>query len=113
MLMVFLAASAAIAAPLPAQQSDASAACAVGPVQVSFDGKPAVPLIPPFGWSEAATTQMIAIGGAVDTPREPPADPQGWLPGAKPQNRDPAQALPECREEPRKKRKRKGDYPMA
>jgi hypothetical protein len=113
MLMVFLAASAAIAAPSPVQQIDAPAACATGPVQVSFDVQPGVPLIPPFGWSAAATAQVIAIGGTVSEPREMPADPEGQLPGAKQQNRDPAQALPECREEPRKKRKRKGDYPMA
>jgi hypothetical protein len=113
MLMLFLAASAATAAPSPLQQKDAPAACATGPVQVSFELAPGVPLIPPFGWFEAATTQVIAISGNVTAPRERPADPEGQLPGAKPENRDPAQALPECREEPRKKRKRKGDYPMA
>jgi hypothetical protein len=113
MLMVFLAASAAIAAPSPAQQSDAPTACAVGQVRVAFEVAHDVPLIPPFGWSEAATTQVIAIGGSVTEPREKPANPEGQLPGSTPQNRDPAQALPECREEPRKKRRRKGDYPMA
>jgi hypothetical protein len=113
MLMVFLAASAAIAAPSPAQQSDVPAACAVGQVRVGLEEAPGVPLIPPFGWSEAAITQVVAIGGSVTEPREKPANPEGQLPGATSQNRDPAQALPECREEPRKKRRRKSDYPMA
>ncbi len=113
MLMVFMAASAAVAAPLPAQQNDAPAACTAAPVHVSLDLEPGIPLIPPFGWSAAATEQVIAIGGTVSAPREKPLDPEGQLPGTTPQNREPAQALPECREEPPRKPRRKGDHPMA
>ena len=40
--------------------------------------------------------------------------PDGRLPGAGPKSRDPAVLLPECKEAPRqKRRKRLSDYPMA
>ena len=39
---------------------------------------------------------------------------EGYLPDAGPKSRDPAVLLPECKAEPRqKRRKRKNDYPMA
>lgn len=40
--------------------------------------------------------------------------PDGRLPNIGPKNRDPAVLLPECKEPPRQKRKRRlSDYPMA
>lgn len=113
MLHWFVAAPALIAAPLPAQQNAASPTCNVGSVAVSFVLEPGVPAIPSFGWSPAAIDQVAAIGGAVTEPREKPVQPEGQLPSAKPEYRDPAQAMPECREQPVKRRKRKSDYPMA
>lgn len=85
MLMISLAASAMIAAPQPVQQNAASPNCEAQPYSVSFEVRP-------------------EGGRPVTTPR---------LPGSKSDARDPAQALPECKEEPVKRRKRKSDYPMA
>jgi hypothetical protein len=113
MLNWFLAASAIAVAPVPVQQNAAPTACSIAPVAVSFEMQPGVPLIPSFGWSPAAIDQVVAIGGTITEPHEKPVDPEGQLPSAKPHNRDPAQALPECREEPVKRRKRKNSYPMA
>ncbi len=84
MLNWMMAASAMVAAPAPAQQ-DSAVACSAAVIAVSYDK---------------------GSGG-------PTLRPEGRLPFAKPENRDPAQALPDCREEPVKRRKRKGDYPMA
>jgi hypothetical protein len=49
------------------------------------------------------------------TPSVPDAPREGrQLPGAKSRDRDPAVLLPECKTEPRKKRKKRlSDYPMA
>jgi hypothetical protein len=49
------------------------------------------------------------------TPSAPdPASEGGKLPGAEEKSRDPAVLLPECKAEPRKKRKKRlSDYPMA
>lgn len=85
MLLMIMAGSALIAAPQPVQQNAASQACLAAPVAVSFEMKP--------------------------DGKAPAAKPT--LPTTRPQNRDPAQALPECREEPVKRRKRKNDYPLA
>jgi hypothetical protein len=42
------------------------------------------------------------------------AGPNGAVPGAGPKSREPAVLLPECKAEPRKKRKKRlSDYPMA
>jgi len=113
MLMISLAASAMIAAPQPVQQKAVSPACEAVPVAVSFEAPPAIPRIPPFGWSASAQAQMISIGGRVMPPDTKQPDEDGRLPSAKSETRDPAQALPDCKEEPVKRRKRKGDYPMA
>lgn len=113
MLHWFVAAPALIAAPLPAQQNAVSPKCDVGPVAVSFRLVPAVPLLPSFGWSPEAAVQVLAIGHAATSPKKDAPDPDGRLPSTQPEYRDPAQALPECREEPVKRRKRKSDYPMA
>ncbi|MGL5839512.1 MAG: hypothetical protein ACRCY3_13525 [Sphingorhabdus sp.] len=85
MLISVLAASAAIAAPAPVQQNNSAETCSAAVIAVSVDLKP-----------EAKGLR-----------------PEGRLPFAKPENRDPAQALPDCRQEPVKRRKRKSDYPMA
>lgn len=46
-------------------------------------------------------------------PRDAPRQ-EGVLPNVGPKSRDPAVLLPECKEAPRKKRKRRlSDYPMA
>lgn len=113
MLMISLAASAVIAAASPVQQKSSASSCDAVPVAVSFEMQPGIPRIPPFGWSAAAQAQMISIGGSVTPPDAKQPDENGRLPSAKSDTRDPAQALPECKEEPVKRRKRKSDYPMA
>jgi hypothetical protein len=113
MLTIILAAQAMIAAPNAAQQNEGSPACAAAPFAVSFDPHSGIPVVPPFGWSIAAQEQALRISGKAGELQEKPIDPDGKLPSTNPENRDPAQALPECRNEPPKRRKRKSDYPMA
>ncbi|MCC6479972.1 MAG: hypothetical protein IT552_12275 [Sphingomonadaceae bacterium] len=113
MLTMILAAQAMIAAPVSVQQNADSPACAATPFAVSLNPESGIPVVPPFGWSVAAQEQALRISGKVGEVQEKPFDPDGRLPSTNPENRDPAQALPECRNEPPKRRKRKSDYPMA
>lgn len=85
LLMLMMAGSAMIAAPQPVQQKTASSNCEAAPLAVSFEVKP--------------------------DGKQPVASPE--LPGGRKEARDPAQALPECKDEPVKRRKRKNDYPLA
>jgi hypothetical protein len=110
---MILAAQAMIAAPNAAQQNEGSPACAAAPYAVSLDRHSDAPAMPPLGRSVAAQRQALLISVKVGEPQEKPIDPEGKLPSNNPENRDPAQALPECRNEPPKRRKRKSDYPMA
>lgn len=113
MLTMMLAAQAMIAAPNAAQQNEASPACAAAPYAVSLDPNSGILAAPPLGRSIAGHHQVLLISAKVGEPQEKPFDPEGKLPSNNPENRDPAQALPECRNEPPKRRKRKSDYPMA
>jgi hypothetical protein len=113
MLTMILAAQAMIAAPHAAQQNEGSPACEAAPYAVSLDQNSGITAEPAFGWSIATQHHTLRISAKVGEQQEKPIDPEGKLPSNNPENRDPAQALPECRSEPPKRRKRKSDYPMA
>ena len=60
-----------------------------------------------------AAQAVVVPVSTLPVPKDAPKS-GGHLPDAEPKNRDPAVLLPECRDEPRqKRRKRKSDYPMA
>ena len=113
MLTMILAAQAMIAAPNAAQQNETSLECAAAPYAVSLDPNSGIPVAPPFGRSIAGHHQALFISAKVGEPEKMPIDPEGKWPSNNPENRDPAQALPECRNEPPTRRKRKSDSPMA
>ena len=85
MLTLIFAAQAAFAAPIAAQQNGPASAC---------------------------DAVVVAVSVILDEPRETPRPADGRLPSAQPEGREPAQAQPDCRPEPPKRRKRKSDYPM-
>ena len=60
-----------------------------------------------------ATQVMVVPVSTTPVPKDTPRS-DGYLPDAGPKSRDPAVLLPECKAEPRqKRRKRLSDYPMA
>ena len=60
-----------------------------------------------------APQAVVVPVSTAPVPKEAPRS-GGHLPDAGPKSRDPAVLLPECKAEPRqKRRKRKSDYPMA
>ncbi len=67
----------------------------------------------PAAQNVCATQVMVAPVSTTPVPQDAPKT-EGRLPDAAPKSRDPAVLLPECKEPPRKKRKRRlSDYPMA
>ncbi len=73
-----------------------------------------------FSFAATPAAQHLCAAQAVVVPVSlPPVpneliSPEGHLPEAGTKSRDPAVLLPECKEAPRqKRRKRKSDYPMA
>jgi hypothetical protein len=62
---------------------------------------------------DCATQQNVVPVSQTPSVRDAPKE-GGKLPGAAEKSRDPAVLLPECKAEPRKKRKKRlSDYPMA
>jgi hypothetical protein len=112
LLTLLLAAQALGASPDVAQQKDANPACGVQVYSVSLEPQLELPAIPPFGWSYAAQEQALRIAGRAAPLPEKAQPPEGQIPEAAPENREPSVLLPKCQEEPRKRRKRKNDYPM-
>lgn len=73
-----------------------------------------VPIVPSFGWSADARSQALAVSKIIQESAESAPKDAGKIPGASPKARDPAVLLPDCREAPRPRRKRRlSDYPMA
>jgi hypothetical protein len=63
--------------------------------------------------AECSAQPTIVPVSTTPAPRDAP-NADGQLPGVGPKSRDPAVLLPDCKEAPRKKRKRRlSDYPMA
>ena len=73
---------------------------------VSFAATPAAQLV-------CAAKPVIVPVSTMQVPKDA-ISPDARLPSGGPKSRDPAVLLPECKAEPRqKRRKRKSDYPMA
>ena len=66
----------------------------------------------PTAQQNCAAQVVVVPVSTAPVPKDAPRS-QGRLPDAGPKSRDPAVLLPECKEAPRKKRKRRlSDYPM-
>lgn len=112
-VIVFAAASAAVP---QASQPDAAPACGVVIERVEWlPEEPAgVIVVPSFGWSPEARMQVLAVSRILEEKALAPDESAGKIPDAEPKSRDPAVLLPDCKEAPRpKRRKRLSDYPMS
>ena len=114
MFMVAVIAAVA-AAPVTELPNGSVSACGatIEKVELIPDTYPAVPTVPPFGWSPEAKRQAVVASYVIDGgSKAVPAD-GGTLPKTEVRGQSPAVLLPNCAEPPKpKRRKRLSDYPM-
>ncbi len=113
MVAVFAAAAAAPVAELP--KGNASL-CGVTIEKVGLlpDLQVDVPHVPPFGWSPEAKRQALTVSHIMKQEADMLPTGEGMLPKSEVGGHGPAVLLPDCKPEPRKKRKKRlSDYPMA
>lgn len=98
--MIFLAATAAAIAPTP----KAEPSCPAERILVDYDH---VPMVAPFGWSQAAKGQALLVSSILEPEKAEPTP--GLLPRSKPATKGPSVLTPACKTE----RAKKKYYPMA
>jgi hypothetical protein len=99
-LIMILAATATVAAP----QQKAQPSCPAERILVAYDP---VPMIAPFGWSQAAKDQALLVSKILEPQKTEPK--YEILPRSEPAPSGPSVLTPACKTEQRKKK----DYPMA
>jgi hypothetical protein len=99
-MLIFILAATTAAADVPPAKAEPPCPAAIILVEQ-------VPLLPPFGWSDAAKAQALLVSKIVEPETRAPK--QEVLPQAEPQRRGPAVLVPACKPEQRKKK----DHPMA
>jgi hypothetical protein len=100
MLMMILAATTAIEAP----PQKAEPTCPAARVLVAFES---VPIVPAFGWSQAAKEQALLVSNILEPDEK--VQQHDILPPIAPPSNGPSVLIPACKPEPQKKK----DHPLA
>ena len=99
LIMMLVATTAAAAPPQKAEPS-----CPAERILVAYDP---VPMVAPFGWSQAATDQALLVSKILEPEKIVPK--HELLPRTEAARKGPSVLTPACKTEQRKKK----DYPMA
>lgn len=102
LLMMMLAATTVAAAP----QQKAEPKCPTERILVAYEYD-AVPIIAPFGWSQAAKDQAFLVSKILEPDKNVPK--HNILPRGEPEPKDPSVLTPACKTDQSEKK----DYPLA
>jgi hypothetical protein len=100
LLIMMLAAASVAAAP----QQKAEPSCPAERILVEYDP---VPMVAPFGWSQAAKDQALLVSKILEPEKAAPK--RDILPRTEPPANSPSVLTPACKTEQRRKK----DYPLA